>query len=938
MEKFLQKLSSQKESLKQTKKLSKAIVKILGIGQILEEQEAQLNELESILKIFCCNFRTPVDVVQITTYLKKMSGFIEIIKRGQNQEEDAFNDLLTEISYFLMCEQYERNSILFRYGDLGDKFYIILKGSVKVLIPKERRIKTSESEYMFYLKTLLKYKEYYLIENLIEANKYFFTPEFKDFVAFYKKEVENFAIQTEALSRRRKSYIIRDINSHRKMPMRKKSTVECLNPFESKYLLKPTEMVSAEEYAKRFVVYNDYTEEESRAGEYDHFLHKVKLVSVIVYEYHPIAFLKTGETFGEAALETENLKRNATIIMSEETFLGILEKEHYSKSIKDINKKFKKQVMNFILGNSLMINVNKYSFSRKYYNAFANLKIERGRKLLLENDEIRALYFIKEGEYDVYIYKSLAELTEFIKLLDKKNECDPLLGKKELLRCNTDPSFKKYYNTKTKIRISIIKGRDILGIDDFFVDGRSAYTVECTSNKGEVFQLESEFFESMKKTFSNIMENKNNLKNMKLNMFFDKLIKIREIKLNSIQNFQISSYPDTIKNLKLFTNNNYQNLANSDFDQSLNFDNFKHPPMLIKNITKNELTSKKIVVVPKINIKPSTLSEEKPKLIKKKIQIYKSGYIHENKDSSVNEQNQNEAAKTDRIKYDENLATISVSTEKTRNSFTKLYQNKIKAINEKQEKGSRNYEKLNLLKFSPIKNLKVSTGTLQEKPDDLNEYEELSARKLTSLNKGKKLISLKLSKISKYENIIDIPPEEPSNNHNSINLSENKKYLKNDSLNAFKIHQQIFHSRNTRNSLPSVVSPLFVNPSHNSLTSISKSQSKNNVAHLINSPSFKSEVYYSIKPSIQHTDSPEIHSYRAKDPLSENKNRENMFSLEKLQKQSINNMDSIDNSHYYSFSKLIEDDKRREKFLKSKEKLKLMKTDHSMFRFISIVK
>jgi hypothetical protein len=61
------------------------------------------------------------------------------------------------------------------------------------------------------------------------------------------------------------------------------------------------------------------------------------------------------------------------------------------------------------------------------------------------------------------------------------------------------------------------------------------------------------------------------------------------------------------------------------------------------------------------------------------VQINKSGYIHENKHSTsnVNEQNENEAPKTDRIKYDENLATISVSTEKTGDSFTKLFHNKI---------------------------------------------------------------------------------------------------------------------------------------------------------------------------------------------------------------------------------------------------------------------
>lgn len=46
----------------------------------------------------------------------------------------------------------KQNDIVFKYGEIGDKFYVLLKGKVAVKVPNEIKMKCAYEEYMTYLK------------------------------------------------------------------------------------------------------------------------------------------------------------------------------------------------------------------------------------------------------------------------------------------------------------------------------------------------------------------------------------------------------------------------------------------------------------------------------------------------------------------------------------------------------------------------------------------------------------------------------------------------------------------------------------------------------------------------------------------------------------------------------------------------------------------
>ena len=81
------------------------------------------------------------------------------------------NDVMTKLVGQIKYERKGKNKILFKDGDRGDKFYIILKGQVGILIPQEKTINCCPTEYLKYLIILYLYQEKSLINKLLLVNR-----------------------------------------------------------------------------------------------------------------------------------------------------------------------------------------------------------------------------------------------------------------------------------------------------------------------------------------------------------------------------------------------------------------------------------------------------------------------------------------------------------------------------------------------------------------------------------------------------------------------------------------------------------------------------------------------------------------------------------------------------------------------------------------------
>ena len=74
--------------------------------------------------------------------MKYLSSMIKIIDTDK---------ILFSLSVYLKMESKNKDSVLFRYGNKGRKFYILLSGQVTILILKETKVQMSFLRFVLHL-------------------------------------------------------------------------------------------------------------------------------------------------------------------------------------------------------------------------------------------------------------------------------------------------------------------------------------------------------------------------------------------------------------------------------------------------------------------------------------------------------------------------------------------------------------------------------------------------------------------------------------------------------------------------------------------------------------------------------------------------------------------------------------------------------------------
>ena len=69
--------------------------------------------------------------------------------------------------------------------------------------------------------------------------------------------------------------------------------------------------------------------------------------------YKVVVSLKTGQKFGDIALMDSNARRNATIISSQDSHFGVLNKDLFDRCLKKVNEKIINNKIKFILSFSV---------------------------------------------------------------------------------------------------------------------------------------------------------------------------------------------------------------------------------------------------------------------------------------------------------------------------------------------------------------------------------------------------------------------------------------------------------------------------------------------------------------------------------------------------------------------------------------------------------
>ena len=421
----------------------------------------------------------------------------ELIKKIQgqfsNQKFDA-KELSIQVAKNLQYMKLKRGKVLFKIGDIGDKFFFILKGTVSVLKLKPiPDVKMDFLDYLQYCIFLVKEKEDYILNEVLKAN-YNAIPlsSDEDLKKIYK------IIFVTKLQKR--------INSHN--IYNTKSLIKYFEKYNIKleeYEINAIELEKIEIKNKKNPVSKDWqnyvlshikwtTEEIIFYEQFKEIIDDDKTHLITCFKYDVFLYLDTGLFFGDFALDSDVNRRNATIRAEEDTFLGWMRSSDYINVISPKRKLEKMQEMNFIHSNFFFKDINERVFEKNYFHLFSSHRYYIGNILFGFGMKPKSLYILENGQISLELHASIIDIQNLIKFLVRNIFSNQLVSqfslkkKKSLISENKMRIIQKYakdrilekykgnneeYLTELKkiqnFRISILNCCDLIGIEEIYL-------------------------------------------------------------------------------------------------------------------------------------------------------------------------------------------------------------------------------------------------------------------------------------------------------------------------------------------------------------------------------------------------------------------------------------------------------------------------------------
>ena len=290
-------------------------------------------------------------------------------------------EILHKLSIFIQGEHYEKNRIICMNGEVGDKFYLIFKGTVNVLVPNPYTEELTAIEYTNHLYNLRRLREFDLLNRTIDSNR----------DKYMSLEVLHLASDDYDCYNLNKGEIIEEEEYiNRLIPQKRVVVVTKERDGDSK---KDNELIIALmgiwEYKRRRIVNKTSSllvSQEQRSN------NKNKKYNFTIWTYHKVCELGVGKSFGDIALGKDISNRTATVIANEDAVLGSLHKDVYQICIKDAQEKHRKLNIEYVLSQKLFENFNPDIFERYYFNFLGMFGLKEEISYILR--EIILLKFI----------------------------------------------------------------------------------------------------------------------------------------------------------------------------------------------------------------------------------------------------------------------------------------------------------------------------------------------------------------------------------------------------------------------------------------------------------------------------------------------------------------------------------------------------------------
>jgi len=556
--------------------------------------------LEDIKVIISCILKTKLQEVIFET------------NRDKFKNKLLFYKLAKEIQF----EYFEKGNEIFKIGDKGDKFYIILQGNIDILKPLEEYSELSLEDYIGFLINLKNKNEIFFVKNILNANKDIinieyenieslnesiferklvefllkYSPKSQDIENFFKinnKEISTCKLDLNLLKKLENDVneLQTKINNSDKCNEKNKEedyVIFNLNHDEEDQttLIDNMNKLSRKIYfiiSEYIINQNKYLKEKSKKLELDLKLENLEIrKQYIIYKHAKFLTLKEGFYFGDNALEND-CPRNATIIAGDQNaYLATVDKDFYIEYLLKEKVKLANKKIDFVFNSVFNRFMKREIFEKRFFNNFIYEEYFKDQILIKENQKFEYVYFIYEGGLELQTKINYFELEEQMRTLIKF--CDEFkdeiyvddesskLFKKYNPRKLRNRDFKDEFMNKKSCVIKKIAKNEIFGLENFFFKFQAFHTAIVNTNKLSLFKIDTY---SLKKIMYSESLGERNVKNYCSKKIASIVSRLFELKRGMIEFLQ-----DKIATGNIASQNNVSFLNNinlaSDFNEKYN--------------------------------------------------------------------------------------------------------------------------------------------------------------------------------------------------------------------------------------------------------------------------------------------------------------------------------------------------------------------------------
>ena len=591
----------------------------------LEKKKLELTDkfLQDLVKDPCPLHKN--NIIEIVSLFIRNSTLINKLESSYKwKNEDELTSLCNLISKNLTYEKYEKGDILFKIGEIGNKFFFILKGFISILKLKEiPKIKMTYNNYFNLCIKLLKNKEYHILEETLKKNSHIVP--IKDieqlkklYQIIFKQKLHENILKNFIYNN---NTLISFFSTNEERLEQYDINLRELQPFEDlkktkdwkAYLIKRIKPTKDE-----IIYYEKYKE---------YIIRKIEMINITYYVYDDFLYLGAGFYFGENALEKGNIytggKRNATIRAETELICGSMKGGDYLSIIEPKKRMEKIQEIKFIFSNFFFKEISVFLFEKNYFHLFSTCEYKKDDIIINTGFPFKDLIFIREGEVCMEMNSSIINIHNLIKYLYEyifnnelfnklpTNKQNKLINNKTISIIKeyiNEPIFKKLkgysikfneeLNRKRNLKIATLGQNDILGLEEIYLKISSITKLTVMSKKLVGYQISDEHLEQILYSEKSIIIT---YLKASINKIVTLIQRLQNIKQHYIKYF-IQKYEKNVDNVEIeekkdlvnSSNNNgygYINGFNKELSE-INLNNSKENDYIYNNNEYNNLESK----------------------------------------------------------------------------------------------------------------------------------------------------------------------------------------------------------------------------------------------------------------------------------------------------------------------------------------------------------